>query len=224
MRNTLSTFVVASVAVFVQPALATPPTGEQVMREMAAAFADAPSLRARVTFEGVGSIIADTPRGACTFEMAHADDATKLSLDGNLWRWPEGDQTPLRAAFDGEKLQALKPIDQVLAIGPLAEQDDLLPEKLSRVFRWAWRWDTFVGAPFGPAGEGYPADRLGETVLDGIRCDVVRVDYSEVSHVEELDIYWFVAQSDVSGLAAASWRAPPLSIGGVNATRKRVNW
>jgi len=171
-------------------------TGEEVMWEMARAFEEAASIRARATFHGTGPLMLRTPRGEALLELAHTEEGRRVALRGELWRFPSGEGSPIEVVLDGASLHAADAGERVYASGPVSRRGEILPDELDRVFNWLWSWETFVEGPFGGGGSGYDAELLGATVLEGERCDVVRVDYSEIAHVDELDVYWFIAEGD----------------------------
>lgn len=188
------------------PAAEQPEAGEAkvdaaaLMREADAAYRKLKSLSYRSSTRGVGGLAVRRPEVAATVRMVRADDPDdpvgwKFLIRGTASAIDEAGATAFAAAYDGATVRSVREAQrEVLESGWSGRKETLGPPAEDSL-AWVIRWRELVSAPFEGDPEFGPRCRYeGEALVEGHKCRVVYVDYSEVARDALLDAWWYLGE------------------------------
>ncbi len=174
------------------------PDPRQIIREADAAMAKAGTLMFSAESRELGALAAIEPNvtGRVVFaEFKLNDPASWRFVAKGGVTWPDsirsGDFHTLTST-DG--VISIRPSAKEIIEAPLADADGLLDDGGRWLVWWLSAWPGTVAKPTlepGPAKVTWE----GRRAIDGVSCDIIRVDSSAIDEVET-DAWWFISEDD----------------------------
>jgi thiol-disulfide isomerase/thioredoxin len=178
----------------------------KVLRAAGQAMSAANSLTYEADYRGVGAMATHSPlaQGKISLSRLPPNNPFKAKISARGMFFPTGsdEQTLFHSTFDGSTLRKLRPKEKTLMVKSLSDRD---PKERSFGFVTSWLGggayhllllDYVLDAPLARQAEAAVADYEGRTVVDGVLCHVIYVEYASDTKGRTLRERWFVGAKD----------------------------
>jgi peroxiredoxin len=168
-----------------------------ILAKADAAIAKAKTLTARITIEPIGGVAASLQPASSAVAFRRHDQGLSgwaLAIKGERTRI-DGTSEPIFAGFDGSTFRSTKPDVQILIEAAKPSRDLLVEHQAHWHADWLVRWDALAKAFANPEHES-ALRHAGFSNVDGVACEVVYIDYSELDDPKLMDAWWHLATSD----------------------------
>jgi thiol-disulfide isomerase/thioredoxin len=169
-----------------------------VMRAADAAVTKLKSLGFKANSRGVGGMATRSPVVEATVRMVKTDESPgwKFLARGTAMKIAGDERTPFSTSFDGTTIRSLREKDRQVAESTWDYSTETLGDGAGWAVTWAMRWRDLVTNQFADPETSPKCRYEGEALVEGTKCHVVYVDYSEMSDPTLFDAWWYIAQSD----------------------------
>ena len=178
----------------------------KILRAAGQAMSAANSLTYEADYRGVGAMATHSPvaRGKISLSRLSPNNPLKAKISARGMFSPTGsDELVLfHSTFDGRTLSKLRPKERTLMVKSLSDRD---PKERSFGFVTSWlgggayhllMLEYVLDDPLARQAEAAVADYEGRTVVDGVLCHVVYVEYASDTKGRILRERWFVGIKD----------------------------
>ena len=104
--------------------------------------------------------------------------------------------TSLLSWYDGSSVHSIREQDKQVVETGWDNSDEPMNDGAGWALTWATRWNGMITAPFADPAAPAATRYEGEAIVEGVRCDVVYVDYSESSDPTLFDAWWYLGKDD----------------------------
>ena len=178
----------------------------KILRAAGQAMSAADSLTYEADYRGVGAMATHSPvaQGKITLARLAPNNPFKAKIFARGMFSPTGSDelTLFHSTFDGRTLRKLRPGERTLMVRSLSDRD---PKERSFGFVTSWlgggayhllMLDYVLDNPLARQAEAAVADYEGRTVVDGVLCHVIYVEYASDTKGRTLRERWFVGAKD----------------------------
>lgn len=171
-----------------------------LMRDAEAAMARLKSLAYQSSTRGVGGLAVRRPEVTATVRMVRAGDRDPLGwkflIRGTASPIDEAGSSAFSAAYDGTAVRSVREKEKLVLESAWSNRAETLGEAAADSLAWAVRWQELVSRPFADPETSPKCRYEGEALVEGQKCQVVYVDYSEVARDALLDAWWYFGKDD----------------------------
>lgn len=169
----------------------------EILRSADEAVRAIESARFSVTSESVGGWATRQPavRASVVVQRHDSDAAGSLAWDiaaRGKHSSIDGEESPLVAGLRAGRLAFADIKAKEFVDAPAKNLDEALQGGIRESAGWLLKWDALVSVPLAEYGEDVPALLEGRALVDGSMCDVVRLDVSSLTLVDEFEIWWYI--------------------------------
>jgi len=161
-----------------------------------AAIAPLKSLQVRVTIEPIGGVAA-TLEPAGSRIWLKRDQASPVGWNFAVRGEHAGTKarSPIASALAGGTYRGAKPDSTVFIEQAGAGRANLIDDQVHWHLDWLLRWDSLGKAFAGDDRADYVRD-AGMSRIEGVACDIIYIDYSELDDPTLMDAWWHIGQAD----------------------------
>ena len=149
---------------------------------------------------GVGGLATRSPFVEADVKLARGSERDpiewKFIVDGTARKVDQAEEGRFSASFDGKTVRIIRHAAKEVVESAWSTSDDPMKEGPGWAITWAARWNNMVAVPFGNPDSSAPTRYEGEALVNGERCDVVYVDYSESNDPTLFDAWWYLSKAD----------------------------
>lgn len=171
-----------------------------LLRAADAKIAKAKSLTFNAKVHGVGALSTRSPDASGAVAMVRDEKAAPgfkfLARGPARWSGKETDTRDFTTWFDGKIVHSLRDKDKKVMEASWGISTDLMDEGAGWVSTWALKWKEFVTDRFNEPENMVPSRVEGLAEVGGVKCNVIYVDYSELSDRQLFDVWWYLGQDD----------------------------
>ncbi len=178
----------------------------KVLRAAAQAMRAVKSLTYKADYRGVGAMATHSPvaQGEVSLSRLAANNPFKVKISARGVFFPSGsdEATPFHSTFDGSTLRKLRPREKTLMVKSLSDDDPkertfgVVTSFLGGGAYQLLMLEFVMDAPLARQAEASVADYEGRTVVEGVLCHVVYVEYAANEKGRMLKERWFVGVKD----------------------------
>ncbi len=185
-----------------QPEAKTPAKvkGIDLLLAADAKIAKAKTITFKASVRGVGALSTRSPEASGSMSLirdAKSAPGFKFLAKGPATRSGKENTTgDFVTSFDGKVLRTLHDKDKVALESSWDSSNDLMDEGAGWIGAWMLQWKELVTDRFNEPETVLPHRVEGVAMVGGVECNVVYVDYSELSNRQLFDVWWYFAKSD----------------------------
>lgn len=171
-----------------------------LLRAADAKIAKANSLTFNARVRGVGALGTRSPEASGTVAMVREEKAAtgfKFLANGSA-KWT-GKDTQTRAYttwYDGKVVRSLHDQDKKVMESSWSTSTELMDAGAGWVSTWVLKWKELITDRFNEPENMVPSRLEGVAQVGGVKCNVIYVDYSELSDRQLFDVWWYLGQDD----------------------------
>ncbi len=172
------------------------PSAAAVLAKADAAIAPLKSLKAQVAIEPIGGVVATLSPAEATLAIrrdASSPVGWSFAVRGDC-TGPKG-QSPIASAIVGSTYRGVKPDSTVFIEQAGAGRANLVEDHVHWHLDWLLRWDS-LGKAFAGDDRADYVRNAGMSKIDGVACDIIYIDYSELEDATLMDAWWHIGQAD----------------------------
>jgi hypothetical protein len=172
------------------------PSAAAVLAKADAAIAPLKSLKARVAIEPIGGVVATLSPAEATLAIrrdASSPVGWSFAVRGDR-TGPKG-QSPVASAIVGSVYRGVKPDSTVFIEQAGAGRANLVEDQAHWHLDWLLSWDS-LGKAFAGDDRADYVRNAGISRIDGVACDIIYIDYSELEDATLMDAWWHIGQAD----------------------------
>jgi thiol-disulfide isomerase/thioredoxin len=169
-----------------------------IMRQADEALAKVQSLSFTASLRGVGGKATRTPAVDAAVQISRqAKDPLgwKFAVEGTAVK-AGGEAQPLHTTYDGKVVRSVRARDKQVIEAAASNSTEPMQDGAGWVLTWLLRWPDMVHRGFSDPEMTFSARYEGKMDIGGEMCDVVYVDYSEMSDPTLFDAWWYIAERD----------------------------
>jgi thiol-disulfide isomerase/thioredoxin len=171
-----------------------------LLRAADAKIAKAKSLSYSAKVRGVGALGTRSPEASGSLTLLRDDKAAPgfkfLAKGPAKWSGKEIVSREFTTSFDGKIVRSLHDRDKKVAEATWGTSTDLMDEGAGWLSSWILKWKELVTERFNEPENMVPSRVEGIAEVGGVACDVVYVDYSELSDRQLFDVWWYLGKDD----------------------------
>jgi thiol-disulfide isomerase/thioredoxin len=174
--------------------------GVDLLRAADAKIAKAKTITFKAATKGVGALGTRSPQASGSVHLIR--DAKAAPGFRFIARGPalvSGKVTADRTfatSFDGKLVRTLREHDKLVMEAPWSSSTDLMDDGAGWLATWALQWKELVTDRFNEPEMILPNRVEGVASVGGVVCDVIYVDYSELSDRQLFDVWWYLGKDD----------------------------
>ncbi len=171
-----------------------------MLRAADAKIAKAKSLTFNAKVRGVGALGTRSPEASGSVSMVRDEKSAPgfkfLARGPAKWNGKDIGSREYTTWFDGKVVKSLHDSDKKVLEASWGISTDLMDEGAGWVTTWALKWKELVTDRFNEPENMVPSRVEGIADVNGVKCNVVYVDYSELSDRQLFDVWWYLGAED----------------------------